>query len=256
MELEGKVAVVTGGAAGIGKAIVTALAAKGAVIAIADIDQSLAMETSQELEAVGNTAGVFVCDVSDSAQVERLFQGVVGSYGRVDILVNDAGVGHNSGVLEITEAEWDRIMSVNLKGAFLCSRAAARAMIDQGHGGRIISIASTAGDNARVNSAAYSASKAGLLQFTRVLAMELGPYAVTVNAVAPGLTMTDSPVWNPPSEAYQKAFIEQTALGRTGTPQDIAEAVAFLASPQAGYITGQALFVDGGYSAGKLSVRG
>ena len=170
--------------------------------------------------------------------------------------MNDAGVGHNSGVLEITEAEWDRIMAVNLKGAFLCSRAAARAMIDQGEGGRIISIASTAGENARVNSAAYSASKAGLLQFTRVLAMELGPHGVTVNAVAPGLTMTGSPVWSPPSEAYQKSFIEQTALGRTGTPQDIAEAVAFLASPQAGYITGQALFVDGGYSAGKLSVRG
>ena len=126
MELEGKVAVVTGGAAGIGKAIATALAAKGAVIAIADIDQSLAMETSQELEAGNHTAGVFVCDVSDSAQVERLFLGVVGAYGRVDILVNDAGVGHNSGVLEITEAEWDRIMAVNLKGAFLCSRARPR----------------------------------------------------------------------------------------------------------------------------------
>ena len=257
MELEGKVAVVTGGAAGIGKAIVTALAAKGAVIAIADIDQSLAMETSQELEAVGTTR-----QASSSAtyRTRRRWSGCskewLAAYGRVDILVNDAGVGHNSGVLEITEAEWDRIMAVNLKGAFLCSRAAARAMIDQGQGGRIISIASTAGENARVNSAAYSASKAGLLQFTRVLAMELGPYAVTVNAVAPGLTMTGSPVWNPPSEAYQKAFIEQTALGRTGTPQDIAEAVAFLASPQAGYITGQALFVDGGYSAGKLSVRG
>ena len=256
MELEGKVAVVTGGGAGIGKAIAVALAAKGAVIAIGDIDQSLAMETSQELEAGGRTAGVFVCDVSNLAQVERLFQGVVRAYGRVDILVNDAGVGHNSGVLEITEVEWDRIMAVNLKGAFLCSRAAARAMIDQGQGGRIVSIASTAGENARVNSAAYSASKAGLLQFTRVLAMELGPHGITVNAVAPGLTMTDSPVWNPPSEAYQKSFIEQTALGRTGTPEDMAEAVAFLASPGAGYITGQTLSVDGGYSAGKMSVRG
>ena len=121
--------------------------------------------------------------------------------------------------------------------------------------GRIINITSTAGENARVNSAAYSASKAGLIQFTRTLAMELGPDGITVNAVGPGLTLHESPIWTPPSKAYQKAFIEQTPMGRAGTPQDVAQAVTFLASEQATYITGQAIFVDGGYSSGKLSVR-
>ncbi len=254
MDLDGKVAVVTGGASGIGRAIATALAIRGATIAIADVDQSLAMETSQALEAEDYVTGIFMCDVSDKAQVERLFDGVVTTYGHVDILVNNAGKGHNSKVIDLTEQEWDTVLAVNLKGPFLCSQAAARKMIEQGKGGRIINITSTAGENARVNSAAYSASKAGLIQFTRTLAMELGADGITVNAVGPGLTLHESPIWTPPSEAYQKAFIEQTPMGRTGTPQDVAQAVTFLASDEASYITGQTIFVDGGYSSGKLSV--
>ena len=213
------------------------------------------METSQALEAEDYVTGIFMCDVSDKSQVERLFNGVVTTYGHVDILVNNAGKGHNSNVIDLTEEEWDTVLAVNLKGAFLCSQAAAKNMIEQGNGGRIINITSTAGENARVSSAAYSASKAGLIQLTRTLAMELGPDSITVNAVGPGLTLHESPIWTPPSEAYQKAFIEQTPMGRTGTPQDVAQAVTFLASEQAAYITGQTIFVDGGYSSGKLSVR-
>lgn len=255
MDLDGKVAVVTGGASGIGRAIATALAIRGATIAIADIDQSLAMETSQALEAEDYVTGIFMCDVSDKSQVERLFNGVVNTYGHVDILVNNAGKGHNSKAIDLTEEEWDTVLAVNLKGAFLCSQAAAIKMIERGKGGRIINITATAGENAIVGLSAYSASKAGLIQFTRTLAMELGPDGITVNAVGPGLTMHESPIWTPPSETYEKAFIQQTPMGRTGTPQDVAQAVSFLASEDASYITGQTIFVDGGYSSGKLSVR-
>ena len=128
-------------------------------------------------------------------------------------------------------------------------------MVRRGRGGRIINTVSTAGSNARVAAAVYCASKAGLMQFTRALALELGPYGITVNAVGPGLTLTDSPVRNAPTEEYQRAFVGQVTMGRAGTPVDVARTMTFLASPESEYINGQVIFVDGGYSAGKLSVR-
>ena len=155
----------------------------------------------------------------------------------------------------MTEEEWDGLMAVNLKGAFLCARTTAQGMVDRGAGGRIINIVSTAGENARVNAAAYCASKAGLIQFTRVLALELGPHGITANAVGPDMTITGNPNREPPSEVYRRSFVNEVPLARPGRPSDIAQAVAFLASPGAEYISGQVLFVDGGYSAGKLAVR-
>ena len=255
MEFAEKVAIVTGGASGIGQGIASELAENGATVAIADLLGDVGQETAQGLEARGFTARAFSVDVSDAAQVELLVKNVVETYGAVDILVNNAGIGQRCAILDMAVDEWDRVLAVNLKGAFLCAQAAAKEMVKQGRGGRIISIVSTAAENARVNAAAYCASKAGILQFTRVLAQELGQYGITANAVGPGLTLTGSPFRQPPSEAYLGAFLKEVPLARPGRPRDIAQAVAFLASPRAEYITGQVIYVDGGYSAGKLSVQ-
>ncbi len=255
MELNGKVAVVTGAAAGIGKAIAAGLAGEGASVAVADILEDMAQETAGELVAEGLSASAFPVDVSDLERVEAMVQDVTEKLGPVDILVNDAGIGQNRSFLDMAAEEWDRVISVNLKGAFLCSQAVARRMVDRGQGGRIISIVSTAAENARTDAAAYCASKAGLVQLTKVMALELGAHGVTVNAVGPGLTITGSPVRKPPTDAYRTAFVADVPLGRTGQPSDIAQTVAFLASAKAQYITGQVIYVDGGYSAGKYSVR-
>ncbi len=255
MELENKVAIVTGGAAGIGKAVVTALAEDGASVTIADIRNDLANQTARELEGIGLNVDAVAVDVSIAAQVEDMVKAVIDKRGGIDILVNNAGIGQNSKLLETSEQEWDTLMGVNMKGTFLCSRAVAAEMVRQERGGRIINTVSTAGTNARVGAAAYCASKAGLMQFTRALALELGPFGITVNAVGPGLTLTDSPVRNAPTEEYQRAFVGQVPVGRAGRPLDIARMMAFLASPSSDYINGQIIFVDGGYSAGKLSVR-
>ncbi len=153
-------------------------------------------------------------------------------------------------------AEWDSLFAVNLRGAFLCSQAVAKHMVSSGHGGRIVFTASTAAENARTNAAAYCATKGGLLQLMKVMALELGPHRITVNAVGPGLTITGSPVREEPNETYQAAFLKHVPLGRTGSPAEMARTVAFLASDDSAYITGQVIYVDGGYSAGKFSVRG
>ena len=255
MELAGKVAIVTGGASGIGQAIATLLAENGATVAIGDQLEDVGKETAQGLESRGFTARAFPVDVSDADQVELLVKSVVETYGAVDILVNNAGIGQRRGILEMAVDEWERVLAVNLKGGFLCAQAAAKEMVKQGRGGRIISIVSTAAENARVNAAAYCASKAGLLQFTRVLAQELGQYGITANAVGPGLTITGSPLREPPSEEYLGAFLKEVPLARPGNPRDVAQVVAFLASARADYITGQVIYADGGYSAGKLSVQ-
>ena len=255
MELDGKVAIVTGGASGIGRAIATILAENGAAVAICDMLEDVGQETARELEQRGFSARAFPVDVSDAARVEQTVGQVVEHFGAVDILVNNAGIGQHRPIMDMGVEEWERVLSVNLKGPFLFSQAVARGMVTRGQGGRIISIVSTAAENARINAAAYCASKAGLLQFTRVLALELGPHGITANAVGPGMTITGSPLRQPPSEGYQDAFLKEVPLARAGSPEDIAQAVAFLASPRAAYITGQVIYADGGYSAGKLSVR-
>ena len=256
MRLEGQIAIVTGGAHGLGRAIALRLADDGADVMVADVLGADAEVVAESVRAKGRRSSSFQVDVSDSGAVGAMVAETVETFGRVDLLVNNAGVSGEAGLLEMEEAHWDRIMGVNLKGNFLCSQAVAREMVARGEGGRIINITSTAGANARPRVSAYGASKAGIIQFTRVLALELGHHGITVNAIGPGMTLTGSEVKQPPTDEYQAAFVGQVPLGRAGEPADIAAAVAFLASPDAAYINGQVIFVDGGYSAGKLSVSG
>ena len=256
MRLEGQIAIVTGGAHGLGRAIALRLADDGADVMVADVLGADAEVVAESVRVKGRRSSSFQVDVSDSGAVGAMVAETVETFGRVDLLVNNAGVSGEAGLLEMEEAHWDRIMGVNLKGNFLCSQAVAREMVARGEGGRIINITSTAGANARPRASAYGASKAGIIQFTRVLALELGHHGITVNAIGPGMTLTGSEVKQPPTDEYQAAFVGQVPLGRAGEPADIAAAVAFLASPDAAYINGQVIFVDGGYSAGKLSVSG
>jgi NAD(P)-dependent dehydrogenase (short-subunit alcohol dehydrogenase family) len=256
MTLEGKTVIVTGGAHGLGRAIALRLADDGADVMVADLLGGDAESVAEEVRALGRSAASFEVDVSDAGAVGAMVMATVEAFGRIDILVNDAGVSGESALLEMEESFWDRIIAVNLKGNFLCSQAVARQMVAQGEGGRIVNITSTAGANARPGASAYASSKAGIIQFTKVLALELGGEGITVNAVGPGMTLTGSEVKPAPTDDYQKAFVGQVPMGRPGAPADIAAAVAFLASEDAAYINGQVIFVDGGYSAGKLSVSG
>lgn len=256
MTLEGKTAIVTGGAHGLGRAIALRLASDGADVMVTDLLGSDAEAVADEIRSAGGNAASFQVDVSDPGAVGAMVMATIDAFGRIDVLVNDAGVSGESGILEMEESFWDRVMAVNLKGNFLCSQAVARQMVSQGGGGRIVNITSTAGANARPGASAYASSKAGIIQFTKTLALELGQHGITVNAVGPGMTITGSEVKPAPTDEYQKAFVGQVPMGRAGAPSDIASAVAFLASPDAEYINGQVIFVDGGYSAGKLSVSG
>ena len=202
----------------------------------------------------GGAARAAQVDVTNSGQVDAAVEGAAEAYGSLDILVNVGGFGFNSPIVDMREEDWDLVLGVNLKGQFLCARAAARRMIQQGNGGRIVNIASTAANNARYAGGAYCAAKAGVVQLTKVLALELGEYGITVNAVGPGFTETPATVES--SDEYRANFLAQVPAGRAGRTSDIANAVMFLASPSAEYVSGQAIYVDGGYSAGKLTVRG
>ena len=254
MELSGKSAIVTGAASGIGREIALTLGARGALVTVADVNAGGAVAVAGEIEGAGGTARAAVVDVSDGGQVEAMAASAASAYGSVDALVNVAGFALNSPVVDMSEDDWDLVLGVNLKGQFLCCRAAGRRMIEQGTGGRIINIASTAALNARYAGGAYCAAKAGVVQLTKVLALELGGYGITVNAVGPGFTETPATAESPGE--YRANFLAQVPAGRAGRPGDIANAVLFLASPLAEYVNGQVVYVDGGYSAGKLTVRG
>jgi NAD(P)-dependent dehydrogenase (short-subunit alcohol dehydrogenase family) len=177
-------------------------------------------------------------------------------FGRVDILVHGAGVGVHHEIVDMSDAEWDLQIDVQLRGAFLLSRAVGRRLIAQGQGGRIILIGSTSGNNARPMSGPHAASKAGEIQLARVMALEMGKHGITCNIVAPGLTDISGISLSSQSPEYQRAFVAQVPLGRLARPDEIADAVLFIASDRARFITGQLLCVDGGYSAGKLAVSG
>ena len=254
IHLNKKSAVVTGAGSGIGKEIAHTLAAHGAAVTVGDVNGEAGQKTADEIIEHGGRAQAITTDVSDSHQVSSLIKAAEDTFGGVDILVNNAGFGFTATIVEMTEEDWDRVLGVNLKGQFLCSKAAGASMIKQGKGGRIINIASTAAANGRYAGGAYCAAKAGVVQFTKVLSMELGQYGITVNSVGPGLTET--PANLEVSHEYRANFLAQVALGRRGQPSEIANAVLFLASPLADYVSGQVLYVDGGYSAGKLTVRG
>jgi len=226
VELEGRVALVTGAAQGIGQAIALGLAGLGATVVRAD-------RTPAD--------GVVQLDVSDARAVAE----VVAGLDRIDILVNNAGIFPRSPVLELAEEDWDRVLAVNLKGAFLCAQAAARRMRDQGAGGRIVNVTSGAAFVPTAQSAAYAASKAGLVALTRVLALELAPHRITVNAVAPGLTDTAQPR-SYYSQADLDAIATRIPAGHIGQPDEIVPAVLFLCGDGAGYVTGHTLHVNGG----------
>ena len=254
MNLSGKSAIVTGSASGIGREIALTLAAEGASVTVADRNLEGAEAVAGRIAESGGAARAAQVDVTSSGQVDAAVEGAVAAYGSLDILVNVAGFGFNSPIVEMREEDWDLVLGVNLKGQFLCARAAARRMIQQGNGGRIVNIASTAANNARYAGGAYCAAKAGVVQLTKVLALELGEFGITVNAVGPGFTETPATVES--SDEYRANFLAQVPAARHGQPADIANAVLFLTSPSAEYVNGQAIYVDGGYSAGKLTVRG
>ncbi|WP_299034728.1 3-oxoacyl-ACP reductase FabG [uncultured Pseudokineococcus sp.] len=247
--VQDRVAVVTGGGRGIGAAIGARLAAGGAAVALLDLDGERAEATAADLRSTGARALGLAVDVTDADAVARGVQRVVDELGGVDVAVNNAGVTRDNLLFKMSEQDWDVVMAVHLRGAFLVSRAVQAPMVAQGRG-RIISLSSVSALGSR-GQANYSAAKMGLQGFTRTLAVELGRFGVTANAVAPGFVqsdMTDATArrLGMTPEAYREAVAERTPAGRIGQPEDIAEAVAFLASDEASFVTGQTLYVDGG----------
>jgi len=255
--LQHKVALVTGGAMGIGARVAERLAHAGACVAIADVDGEQANRTAERIRAAGGIARGFTCDVGRVADGRRTVEAVAESLGRLDVLVNNAGIFPLAPALDVTEATWDRVLSINLKGAFFLAQCAAQQMIRQGDGGSIVNIASIDGLHPTGQLVHYDASKAGLIMMTRSLAFELGGRRIRLNAVAPGAIATPGAdaamraMAGPSSPSELRAqFVRRIPLGRMGEPEDVARAVLFLASPAADYITGATLVVDGGFLLG------
>lgn len=255
-EFDGKIAIVSGAASGLSRVIAERLAEGGARTVIADVDRARGVATARELAERGLPVLFVPTDVRDSAQVDAMVGRTVAELGGVDVLVHGAGVGVHKEVVDLADEEWDLQIDVQLRGAFLLSRAVGRQLIRQGRGGRIVLIGSTAGNNARVQAGPHAASKAGGIHLARVMALELGRHGVTVNVVSPGLTDIAGRSRSVQTSEYQKAFIAQVPLGRLATADEIAQAVLFFASQRARFVSGQVLCVDGGYSAGKLTVQG
>jgi 3-oxoacyl-[acyl-carrier protein] reductase len=242
--MDGRVAVVTGGARGIGRAIVEKLATLGANVVIADMLIDLAEKTADEISRLTSKKIIATqVNVTEGKSASEMIEHTLAEFGKVDILVNNAGITRDTLILRMEEADWDAVLDVNLKGAFNCTKAAIRQMMRQ-HYGRIVNISSVSGQAGQAGQTNYSASKAGLIGFTKALAREVASRQITVNAVAPGFIPTS--LTNDLSDELKKSILGATPIGRMGKPEEIAAAVAFLASDEAAYITGQVLAVDGG----------
>ena len=247
MSLSGRVAFITGASQGIGRACALKLAAKGACIAAAARNQEKLNELVREIEASGGQAAAFALDVTDEEQIKSAIKTVIAQFGKIDILVNNAGITRDQLILRMKRADWDAVLQTNLTAAYLCTQAVTGAMLKQ-RWGRIINITSVFGQMGQAGQANYAASKAGLIGLTMAVARELGSRNITCNAVAPGFietAMTDGL-----GEDFKQDAIKQIPLGRVGTADDVAHAVAFLASDEASYITGHALNVNGGMLMG------
>ncbi len=240
MRFENKVVMVTGGAAGIGRVTAENFAGEGARIAICDVNPEAGEAAAK---ALGPEASFEQVDVASSAAVSSWVEGVFDKYGQIDVLINNAGITRDGLIMRMKEEDWDAVISVNLKGAFNCIKSVSKIMVKQ-RSGRIINLASVVGVMGNVGQANYVASKAGMIGLTKTVAKELGARGITVNAVAPGFIETDmTAVLSDKAKAFMLSMVP---LQRAGTPQDVADAIAFLASDQAAYITGQVVHVTGG----------
>jgi len=247
IQLSGKVALVTGASKGVGRGIALALARHGATVVVNyNSDQAGARDTLATIEAAGGRGLIAQASVASADQIDRLFEQITATYGRLDILVNNAGVQTWKALLDLTESDWDHVLDTNLKGTFLCTQRAAALMKAQGSG-RILHIGSGCNKVAFPHLVNYTASKGGIEQFTKVAAVELGKFGITVNCVAPGAIEVE----RTKEEAgdYAGTWSAVTPLGRVGTPEDVARAVLFFTSDLADFVTGQTLYVDGGLFA-------
>jgi 3-oxoacyl-[acyl-carrier protein] reductase len=242
-KLEGKVALITGGAQGIGRAIVLLFAREGAKVVITDINVQKAQETCREVESLGQEGLAIGGNVADAREAEAMILQAVEKFGHLDILVNNAGITRDQVLLRMKEEDWDLVFSVNLKGAFHCTKAALRPFLKQ-KGGKMVNIASVTGQMGNAGQANYAASKAGVIGFTKSIAREYANRNIQVNAVAPGFI--DTAMSQAIPQRDREFLIKQIPMERLGTPEDVAEAVLFLCSPAANYVTGQVLNVNGG----------
>jgi 3-oxoacyl-[acyl-carrier protein] reductase len=243
LKLAGKVALVTGGAQGIGKAVALLLARNGADIVISDINLEKAEETAKEVQALGRKALATKVDVATLGDVEKMVEAILTQFGKVDILVNNAGIARDKLILRMTEEDWDAVLNINLKGTFNCTKAVVRHMSKQ-RSGKIVNIASVVGEMGNAGQGNYAASKAGVIGFTKTIAREFAQRGINVNAIAPGYIET--PMTDALPDKAKEELKRLIPMDRLGKPEDVAEAVLFLVSEASSYITGHVLNVNGG----------
>ena len=253
MRLRGRVAAITGGALGIGRATARLFAAEGALVAVGDVQVDAAEGVAEEIVQRGGRALAVGVDVGDAGQVQAFVDRTVAEFGRLDVMFANAGIAHSAPFLEHAEAQWHRVLRVNLTGVFLCCQSAARQMVTQAGGGRIITTASINGFRGVENLVGYNVAKAGVIELTKTMAVELAPHRITVNAIAPA--QIDTRLTRAFSDDAKQRRVSRIPLGRFGDVDEVAKAALFLASDDASYVTGHTLAVDGGYLAGGLWSR-
>jgi len=246
MKVKNKIAIVTGSGRGIGKSTVLELAKEGAKVVVSDIDIKECQNVCDEIKKIGSDAIAVKCDISKKSDVDAMIKKTMQKFQKIDILINNAGVVLTKPFVEMTEKDWDFVLDINLKGVFLCTNAVVKQMIKQ-KSGKIISVASIAGEVGFMNTSAYCASKAGIINLTRGLALELSPHNINVNAIAPGVIATKMTEDMLKDKKTKEVLLASTPLGRVGQPEEIGKAAVFLASDDSNFITGHTLVVDGGW---------